>query len=108
MAEEIAQILSGLRNGDVAPYVFMPGDPGRVPKISAAWDSFEEVVNKREYTIHVGEKDGVQMTAASTGIGAPSVAIIMEELANVGAHTFIRIGNSGADTVGAGRLGSPR
>ena len=96
MAKKNAQIISGLGDGDVAPYVFMPGDPGRVPKISAKWDSFREVIRVREYVVHVGEKNGVQMTAASTGIGAPSTAIIMEELANIGAHTFIRIGNSGA------------
>lgn len=96
MAKKNTQIISGLSDGDVAPYVFMPGDPGRVPKISAKWDSFREVIRVREYVVHVGEKDGVPMTAASTGIGAPSTAIIMEELANVGAHTFIRVGNSGA------------
>jgi len=96
MAKKNAQIISGLGDGDVAPYVLMPGDPGRVPKISAHWDCFEEVIRVREYVVHVGEKDGVRMTAASTGIGAPSTAIIMEELANIGAHTFIRVGNSGA------------
>jgi len=96
MAKKNAQIISGLGDGDVAPYVFMPGDPGRVPKISAKWDKVTEVIRVREYVVHVGEKDGVQMTAASTGIGAPSTAIIMEELANIGVHTFIRIGNSGA------------
>ncbi len=36
------------------------------------------------------------MTAASTGIGSPSTAIMVEELAKLGTHTFIRIGNSGA------------
>lgn len=91
-----AQILTGLCDGDVAPYVFMPGDPARVAKISASWDRFEEVAAVREYVVHTGEKDGVRMTAASTGIGAPSTAIMFEELANVGVHTFIRVGNSGA------------
>ena len=90
------QIITGLRQGDVAPYVFMPGDPARVPKISAHWDVAEEILRVREYVVHVGEKDGVKMTAASTGIGAPSTAIIMEELANIGVHTFMRVGNSGA------------
>ncbi len=96
MSSSLAQIITGLREGDVAPYVFMPGDPARVPKISATWDSFTEVVRVREYVVHVGEKNGVRLTAASTGIGAPSTAILFEELANIGAHTFIRIGNSGA------------
>lgn len=96
MAKKNAQIITGLADGDVPPYVLMPGDPGRVPKISAQWDSFEEVLRVREYVVHTGEKDGVRLAAASTGIGAPSTAIIMEELANIGVHTFMRIGNSGA------------
>lgn len=96
MTKKNAQIITGLCDGDVPPYVFMPGDPARVPKISARWDSFEEILRVREYVVHTGEKNGVRLAAASTGIGAPSTAIMMEELANIGVHTFMRIGNSGA------------
>ncbi len=96
MTKKNAQIISGLGDGDVGEIVFMPGDPGRVPKISAGWENVEEVCRVREYVVHTGMKDGVRLTAASTGIGSPSTAIIMEELAKIGARTFIRIGNSGA------------
>ncbi len=91
-----AQIISGLGDGDVAPYALLPGDPGRVPKISAGWEQVQEVCNVREYRVHTGLYKGVRMTAASTGIGAPSTAIMVEELANLGVKTFVRIGNSGA------------
>lgn len=91
-----AQIITGLGEGDVAPYVFLPGDPGRVPKISAGWEDVQEVCRVREYVVHTGMHRGVRMTAASTGIGSPSTAIMVEELARLGAHTFIRVGNSGA------------
>jgi uridine phosphorylase len=53
------------------------------------------VLNVREYRIVDGELNGVRLSAASTGIGAPSTAIVVEELANIGARCFIRIGNSG-------------
>jgi uridine phosphorylase len=96
MAKKNAQIITGLGEGEVASYVFLPGDPARVPRISAAWDRCEEVCRVREFVVHTGEKGGVRLTAASTGIGAPSTAIIVEELARLGAHTFIRVGNSGA------------
>ena len=96
MSRSHVQMISGLAEGEVAPYVFLPGDPSRVPKISARWDAFKEVARVREYVVHTGEKNGVRMTAASTGIGGPSTAIIVEELANLGVHTFIRVGNSGA------------
>lgn len=91
-----AQIITGLGEGDVAGYAFLPGDPGRVPKISEGWDERREVCRVREYVVHTGYVQGVRMTAASTGIGGPSLAILVEELANLGTHTFIRVGNSGA------------
>jgi uridine phosphorylase len=90
-----AQPITGLRPGDVAPYVFLCGDPARVPRIAANWKQGREVCNRREYRIVTGESDGVALSAASTGIGAPSTAILLEELAKLGSHTFIRVGNSG-------------
>ena len=96
MSKKNVQIISGLGDGDVGESVFLPGDPGRVPKISAGWSDVQEVCRVREYVVHTGMKDGVRLTAASTGIGSPSTAIIMEELAKIGARTFIRVGNSGA------------
>ncbi len=91
-----AQIISGLGEGEVAPYAFLPGDPARVPRITESWTDVQEVCRVREYVVHTGYYQGVRMTAASTGIGGPSTAILVEELAKLGTHTFIRIGNSGA------------
>jgi uridine phosphorylase len=39
--------------------------------------------------------DGVPVSVTSTGIGGPSTAIATEELAKIGADTFIRVGTSG-------------
>lgn len=90
------QPITGCGDGDVAPYVFLCGDPERVPKISSSWSTVREVCRIREYVIHTGVLEGIDMTVASTGIGAPSTAVVMEELVKLGAHTFIRVGNSGA------------
>ena len=49
----------------------------------------------REYHIITGESQGHQFTAASTGIGAPSTAILLEEAAKLGAKNLLRVGNSG-------------
>jgi uridine phosphorylase len=95
MAEQAGQPITGLRNGDVSPYAFVCGDPGRVERIAAPWKGVREVCNLREYRILVGEHEGVRLAAASTGIGAPSTAILVEELAKIGVRTFIRVGNSG-------------
>jgi uridine phosphorylase len=96
MTKENAQLITGCGTGDIAPHVFLCGDPERIPRISAQWDDFDEVCRIREYVIHTGTLDGVPLTAASTGIGGPSTAVVMEEAVKLGAHTIIRVGNSGA------------
>jgi len=83
------------REGDVAPYVLLPGDPGRVPVVAARWDEAHLVAQNREYTTYTGVYKGVPISCTSTGIGCPSTAIALEELARVGARVFIRIGTCG-------------
>jgi len=89
------QPITGCRPGDLAPNVFLCGDPARIDRISQDWDSSREVCSVREYTIVTGEKNGVPLSAASHGIGAPSTAVLVEELVKLGTTTMIRIGNSG-------------
>ncbi len=95
MSQAPAQPITGLRPGDVGTHVFVCGDPARVDRISAGWSGVRQVCDVREYRIVVGERDGIRLAAASTGIGAPSTAILIEELAKVGVRDFIRVGNSG-------------
>jgi uridine phosphorylase len=82
--------------GDVARYVLLPGDPQRVPLISARWSRFREVARHREYVTHTGDIRGLPVSCTSTGIGGPSAAIAVEELLRVGADTFVRVGSTGA------------
>ncbi|ASJ04077.1 uridine phosphorylase [Thermococcus barossii] len=82
--------------GDVSRYVLLPGDPERVPKISSLWDEAREIAFHREYRTHTGRYKGVPISVTSTGIGGPSTAIAIEELAAIGADTFIRVGSTGA------------
>ncbi|NPA48090.1 MAG: uridine phosphorylase [Thermococci archaeon] len=94
--EEGMQYHIACRPGDVARYVLLPGDPERVPKISSLWDEAREVAFHREYRTHTGKYKGVPISVTSTGIGGPSTAIAVEELAAIGADTFIRVGSTGA------------
>lgn len=82
--------------GEVGEYVLLPGDPGRVPLIAAHLDGAREVAYSREYRTWTGTLDGAQVSVTSTGIGGPSAAIAIEELAQLGVRTFIRIGTCGA------------
>jgi uridine phosphorylase len=85
-----------LEKGDVGKYVLLPGDPGRVPQIAEFFDSAQKVAQNREFVTYTGKVDGIPISATSTGIGCPSAAICVEELARVGAEVFIRVGTAGS------------
>ncbi len=78
-----------------AKYAIIPGDPGRVEKIAAFLDNAKQVGNNREYNSYLGYLDGEKVLVVSTGIGGPSCAICVEELAKIGVDTFIRVGTCG-------------
>jgi uridine phosphorylase len=86
----------GLAKGEVGDYVLVPGDPGRTPMIAKFLDDAHEVAFSREYRTFTGKVEGVPVSAMSTGMGGPSVAIGVEELAELGVHTFLRVGTCGA------------
>ena len=80
---------------DIGHYVFLPGDPDRVPWIASYLENAQKVAQSREFTTYTGTLDSTRVSVTSTGIGGPSAAIAMEELAALGAHTFLRIGTCG-------------
>lgn len=84
-----------LKAGDVARYVLTPGDPARVGKIAGLWDSAREVGFHREYHTMTGTYKGVDISCISTGMGAPSYIIGVDELCRIGVDTFIRVGTTG-------------
>ncbi len=85
----------GLKSGDVGDYVILPGDPKRCEKIAKYFDDAKLVADKREYVTYTGYLNGQKVSVTSTGIGGPSASIALEELANIGAKHFIRVGTCG-------------
>ena len=85
-----------LKEGDIADFVILPGDPGRVDFIAEQFEDAKEIAFNREYKTITGTYKGRPVSVTSTGIGCPSAAIAIEELANIGAKTLIRLGTSGA------------
>lgn len=81
--------------GDVGRYCILPGDPGRCEKIAAYFENPVRVMQNREYTTYTGTLLGERVSVVSTGIGGPSAVIALEELAAIGADTFIRVGTCG-------------
>lgn len=85
----------GLKEGDVGKYIILPGDPKRCKKIAEYFDDPKLVADKREFTTYTGYLNGVKVSVTSTGIGGSSASIAMEELVNIGAENFIRVGTCG-------------
>ncbi len=83
------------KEGDVGRYCFLPGDPGRCESIAKHFDNPVHIGMNREYNTYTGTLLGEKVSVCSTGIGGPSSAIAMEELAAIGADTFIRVGTTG-------------
>ncbi|MEF8838327.1 MAG: nucleoside phosphorylase, partial [Haloarculaceae archaeon] len=94
--DDESQYHLGVESGDVADAVLLPGDPDRVPLIADGWDQAETIAEHREYRTATGAVGGTPISATSTGIGSPSAAIAVEELARVGAETLVRVGSCGA------------
>lgn len=82
--------------GEVAETVLLPGDPDRVDVVTDRWDEATAVADHREYRTATGRYGDAPLSVTSTGIGSPSAAIAVEELARVGAETFVRVGSCGA------------
>lgn len=81
---------------DVSEKVIVCGEPDRVDRIATLLDNSEQLANNREYRVVSGDYQGQKITVCSTGIGAPSAIIALEELAMCGAKYLIRVGSAGA------------
>ncbi len=80
-----------------ARIALLPGDPARVPKLAHAFDpQAQELAYHREYRTYLGTCTDKPVLIVSTGIGGSSTAIAVDELAQLGVRTFIRVGTSGA------------
>lgn len=88
--------------GDVGDAVLLPGDPGRCEAIARHFDSPRLIARNREFTTYTGLIDGRPISVCSTGIGSPSTAIAVEELAAIGATTLVRVGTTGSIQRGIG------
>lgn len=83
---------------ELAPRVLLPGDPGRALLFAQTVLSEPAMFNHhRGLWGYTGQAaDGELLTVQSTGMGGPSAAIVLAELADLGATRFLRVGTCGA------------
>jgi uridine phosphorylase len=86
-----------LERGELAEYILLVGDPGRVAKVAARWDSVELERSNREITTATGTFRGMRISCMSTGMGTDNVEIVLAEVMEITDQpTLVRIGSSGA------------
>ena len=82
----------------LAERVLLPGDPGRALLLAQSLLETPVMFNHHRglwgYT--GAAPDGKPLTIQSTGMGGPSAAIVVSELAELGARRLIRVGTCGA------------
>jgi uridine phosphorylase len=83
---------------DGASVALLPGDPGRVQALAltAPFERGRELASKREYRTWIAYIGDTPVLVTSTGIGGPSASIAIDELAQLGVRTFLRVGTTGA------------
>src|SRR5690606_6364487 len=83
--------------GSVAPVVLLPGDPDRATLIAETLPDAPRLYNEHRHLLgYTGGYGGVEVSVQSTGMGCPSMAIVVEELIRLGARRLVRIGTCGA------------
>jgi uridine phosphorylase len=99
-----------LKPENIADDIIVVGDPGRVPVVSAYFDSVEFKMSNREIVTHTGYIGKKRLTVMSTGMGTDNLDIVINELdavVNIDLETripkdehkalnIIRLGTSGA------------
>ena len=83
------------QEGDVAPIVLLPGDPSRAARVAERLEGTRCYNESRGLLGYTGTYKDTPVSVQTTGMGAPSAAIVVEELALLGAKTVIRIGTCG-------------
>ncbi|WP_105201511.1 uridine phosphorylase [Pseudoalteromonas sp. T1lg10] len=79
-----------------ATLAIIPGAPERAAVIAQQLDNHQCLAQHREFHVYLGELNGRSVVVCSTGIGGPSTSIAVEELAQLGVDTFLRVGTTGA------------
>src|ERR687883_942652 len=82
--------------GDYAEACLLPGDPLRARYIAETYlDGAEQRNSERGMLGYTGTFEGRPVSVQATGMGCPSAAIVVEELAQLGVKRMLRIGTCG-------------
>jgi DeoD family purine-nucleoside phosphorylase len=91
----VAQFHMRFEAEDLAQHVMLVGNPQRAEQVSKLLNGTRLVNDYRYLLVFTGVYEGQRLSVATTGMGAPSTAIVVEELCNLGARVLLRVGSAG-------------
>ncbi|MGB9749558.1 MAG: nucleoside phosphorylase [Caldisericia bacterium] len=81
---------------DISEKIILVGNPDRAKRINSFFLKDSKLVNEyRCLLTYTGFYKNERITVATTGMGSPSTAIVLEELIKLGGKIFIRVGSAG-------------
>jgi uridine phosphorylase len=95
-AERGPNLLGDLARAGLPRYLLMPGDPERVSLMARQWSKAREHPLPRGFRAATGQFNGVALASLASGMGAPSLELMLTEAVQAGAETIIRVGTTGS------------
>lgn len=81
---------------DISEKIILVGNPDRAKRINNEFLENGKLVNEyRAILVYTGFYKKERITVATSGMGSPSAAIVLEELIKLGGKIFIRVGSAG-------------
>lgn len=87
-------------NNGVGRYIFLPGSDGRAKEIAQYFDNLTVKLHSRGHNLYLGtmtcEEKSIDVATIASGMGCPSMEIILHELFQLGGKRFLRVGTAGS------------
>jgi uridine phosphorylase len=87
-------------NNGIGRYVLLPGSDGRAKQIAMQFENTRVLEHPRGHHVYLGtikaDTNKIDVAAISSGMGCPSMEIILHELLQLGAKRFLRVGTAGS------------
>jgi uridine phosphorylase len=81
----------------IPTFAFLSGDPDRARVVAEThFTGARMLSDHRGLTSYVGFLDGVAVLSCTSGMGGPSTSVVVNELAQVGVRSIVRIGTTGS------------
>ncbi len=88
--------ITGIPRSGLPGHALVVGDPKRATAVAGLLTDATLVGENREYRSFTGTWRGVPVIVSSHGVGGPGALCQFQELAEAGAHTFLRFGTAGS------------